>query len=221
VFRQWPERLQGVAEVCPVLLPGREARFREPAATRMAPLVATLADALAPFLDRPFAIFGHSMGALIGFELARLLESRQGRSPVRVFISGSRSPRSSFADANVHNLPDEEFLDCLHRRYQAIPDAVRENRELAEIIMPALRADFELLETYRYVDGPGLKCPLVVYGGQSDDTVSREELEAWAGYGVGEKAFRCRLFAGSHFFLRTAELELATDVRSELITALA
>lgn len=221
VFRQWPERLKGLAEVCPVLLPAREARFREPACTRMGPLVVMLADALAPFLERPFAIFGHSMGALIAFELTRLLVGRQAPGPVRLFISGSRTPRSSFAEANVHGLPDDEFLDCLHRRYRAIPDAVRENRELAEIIMPALRADFELLVTYRYVDGAPLRCPLVVYGGQSDDTVSPEELQGWAEYGGADGTFRCRLFAGSHFFLRTSEADLLADIGSELAAVIA
>ncbi len=223
VFRQWPAGLNGIAEVCPILLPGREARFREPACTRMEPLVAALSDAILPFLDRPFALFGHSMGALIAFELTRALQNRQGRSPARLFISGSRTPRSSFADANVHSLPDEAFLDCLHDRYQAIPDAVRENRELADIVMPTLRADFELLETYRCVGGAGLKCqcPLIVYGGREDDTVSPDELQGWASYCEADGAFRCRLLAGSHFFLRTAEADLIADLRGELAAAVA
>jgi medium-chain acyl-[acyl-carrier-protein] hydrolase len=216
VFRQWPARLQGVAEVCPVLLPGREARFKEPAYTRMELLVAALHEAIAPFLDKPFALFGHSMGALIAFELARLLQSRRGLSPVRLFISGSRSPASSFADANVHSLPDEEFLECLHHRYHAIPDAIRENRELAEIVLPSLRADFELLETYRYTGGEKLKCPLTVYAGRDDDTVSLEEAPAWARYSEATAAFRCRVLSGRHFFLRTAEADLLSDLRGEL-----
>ncbi len=213
VFRQWPARLNGAAEVCPVLLPGREARFRERPFKRMEPLVAGLCGGLAGHLDRPFALFGHSMGALIAFELCRALE-REGFSPSCLLVSGSRPPHASFSDADVYGLPDEEFLDCLHRRYRAIPDAVRENRELAEIVLPALRADFELLETYRLDGGPGLTCPIVAFGGRSDETVSPDELAEWARHTSG--AFRCHLFEGDHFFLRSAEPALLAAVESEL-----
>jgi medium-chain acyl-[acyl-carrier-protein] hydrolase len=216
VFRQWPARLSGTAEVWPVLLPGREARFRERAYTRMDPLVNDLARALLPLLDRPFALFGHSMGALIAFGLCRVLQ-RQGMSPVRLFVAGSRPPHASFEDDGVVHLPDAEFLDGLHRRYQAIPDAVRENQELAQIVLPALRADFELLATCRFEPGPVLPAPVVAYGGREDQTVSATELEAWARH-TGA-AFRCRYFAGGHFFLRSAESELLDDLSGELAAA--
>jgi medium-chain acyl-[acyl-carrier-protein] hydrolase len=213
VFRQWVARLNRIAEVCPVLLPGREARFRERPFKRMEPLVAALREGLSAHLDRPFAVFGHSMGALIAFELCRALE-REGVSPACLLVSGSRPPHASFSDADVHGLPDDAFLDCLHRRYRAIPDAVRENRELTEIVLPALRADFELLETYRLNDAAGLTCPIVAFGGSSDETVSSDELLEWARY--ASSALRCHLFEGDHFFLRSAEPELLAAVEKQL-----
>jgi surfactin synthase thioesterase subunit len=163
VFRQWPIRLNGTAEVCPVLLPGREARFRERPFRRMESLVTALLDGMSGHLDRPFALFGHSMGALIAFELCRALE-REGISPACLLVSGSRPPHANFSDADLHGLPDEEFLDCLHRRYHAIPDVVRENRELAEIVLPALRADFELLAGIFVNESGTQRCNLILLG---------------------------------------------------------
>lgn len=214
IFRQWPARLAGLAEVCPVLLPGREARFRELAYTRMAPLVAALEQGIAAYLDKPFAFFGHSMGALIAFELCRRLEKGRGVAPVCLFLSGSRPPHATWSEASVHSLPDRDFLACVHDRYHAIPDAVRDNAELAQIVLPALRADFEVLETYRCEGSDRLPCPFVVYGGSRDDTVSAAELESWSRYTAG--SFRCRVLSGDHFFMRTAEAELLADLAGQL-----
>lgn len=214
IFRQWPPRLAGLAEVCPILLPGREARFREPAHTRMEPLVAALEQGIAPHLDKPFAFFGHSMGALIAFDLCRRLQQGRGVSPVCLFVSGSRPPHATWAEASVHSLADRDFLACVHDRYHAIPDAVRDNAELAQIVLPALRADFELLETYQCEEPGRLPCPLVAYGGRQDDTVTPTELESWSRY--TDRSFRCRVLPGDHFFLRTAEADLLADLASQL-----
>lgn len=214
VFRRWPVSLQGLAEVCPVLLPGREARFREPAFTRVESLVAALEAASFDLLDRPFAVFGHSMGALIAYEWCRLLERQRRIRPACLIISGSRPPHASFSDAGVHGLDDDAFLERLHERYQAIPDLVRQNRELAAIVLPALRADFELLETYRHEAGDRLGCPILAFGGRRDQTVSPQELGGWSAHTDG--AFEHRLLDGDHFFIRSAETELLDGIRSRL-----
>jgi medium-chain acyl-[acyl-carrier-protein] hydrolase len=214
IYRNWSARLAGVAEVCPILLPGREARFRDRPHTQMQSLVAAMAEGIASQLRRPFALFGHSMGALIAFELARRIARDRGVSPACLFVSGSRPPDAVWTESPVHSLPDREFLDCLHGRYHAIPAAVRENRELAEIVLPALRADFAILETYRYEDGTRLDCPIVAYGGIQDDTVTCEELESWGRYTA--KGFKGRRLPGDHFFLRTAEAELLADLSRHL-----
>lgn len=214
IYRNWPARLAGVAEVRPILLPGREARLRERPHTRMQPLVEAIVEGIAAELGGPFALFGHSMGALIAFEVARRIQRDRGLSPVCLFVSGARPPHAVWTEAPVHSLPDREFLDCLHDRYHAIPEAVRANRELAEIVLPALRADFEILETYRCEDATKLACPIVAYGGMQDDTVAGEELESWGRY-TGS-AFHCRMLPGDHFFLRTAEAGLLADLSQHL-----
>lgn len=214
IYRNWPGKLAGAAEVCPILLPGREARFRERPHTRMQSLAASIAEGIGSHLDKPFALFGHSMGALIAFELARCIRRDRGLSPVCLFVSGARPPHAVWTESPVHSLPDGEFLDCLHERYHAIPAAVRENRELAEIVLPALRADFEVLETYRCEDGGRLDCPIVAYGGTGDDTVTGEERESWGRYTA--KGFRSRVLPGDHFFLRSAETELLADLSGHL-----
>lgn len=213
IFRNWPARLSTIAEVCPVLLPGREARFRDRPFTRLQPLVDALLDGIAPHLDKPFAFFGHSMGALVAFEASRQLQGR-GLAPVCLFVSGSRPPHAPWTAGSVHNLPDREFLACVHDRYHAIPDAVRHNPELAEIVLPALRADFEVLETYHCADFSPVSCPLVVYGGTHDDTVTPAELDTWRRYTAGP--FRSHMLPGDHFFLRAAEPDLLADLAAQL-----
>lgn len=214
VFRQWPANLRGLAEVCAVLLPGREARFRERPFTRMEALVSALHAESAGLLDRPFAVFGHSMGALIAYEWCRLLQRQQRRMPACLIVSGSRPPHADFSDAGVNGLSDDAFLDRLHARYQAIPDMVRQNRELAEVVLPALRADFELLEFYRHEAADRLRCPILAFGGRQDPTVSPRELAEWSAYSEGE--LELSLLEGDHFFIRSAEAGLLAGVRSRL-----
>ncbi len=214
IFRRWPERLTGVAEVCPILLPGREARYHETAYTRMEPLVGAIVQGIAQHLDRPFAFYGHSMGALIGFEVCRRLERDCGVRPVCVFISAARPPHARWSEESVHHLPDGEFLDRLHNRYHAIPDAVRDNPELASVVLPALRADFELLETYTPLASTALGCDMVAYAGRGDDTVRLCEMDEWRRYAGGR--FRRCVFDGDHFFVRSREGEVVADLAGEI-----
>jgi medium-chain acyl-[acyl-carrier-protein] hydrolase len=215
MYRTWATRLPETIEVCPIQLPGREARFRDRPFTRMGPLVEALQENLRALFDLPFAFFGHSMGALIGFELSRGLE-RSGLRPACLFVSGCRPPHSAFLDPAIHGLPDDEFLDHLSRRYRAIPDAVRQNAELTELVLPALRADFELLGSYVYVyaEGVPLACPIAAYGGDRDDTVAADDLAGWAEYTSG--GFGRRVFAGDHFYLRTAEADVLNAMAEQL-----
>lgn len=214
IFRNWPAKLSAHLEVCPISLPGREARFRDRPFTLMPDLVSELAEALRPVLDLPFAFFGHSMGALIAFELARRIRRTAGSMPAGLLVSGCRPPRSEFLDPGVYALPDGEFLDRLSRRYRAIPNAVRANAELLELVLPTLRADFELLARYEYRDDEALTCPILALGGDRDDTVSPEDLRGWAEYTRGP--FNCRTVPGDHFFLKSAESELLAIVAGAL-----
>lgn len=214
MYRTWPEGLPSDVEVCAVRLPGREARFSERPFDRAEALVAGAADALTPLFDAPFAFFGHSMGALIAFELARELRRRGGPQPVRLVVSGARAPHRPNPDPPLRHLSDREFLEEVRLRYDGIPGAVLANQELVDLLMPCLRADFTLVETYSYTDEAPLELPISCFGGKGDTRVSADDLEAWKAQTAGR--FALRLFEGDHFFLQSAEGEVHRAVGEEL-----
>lgn len=182
----------------PALLPGREFKVREPAYTRVEALVETLAREIFPFLDKPFAFFGHSMGAIISFELARYLRAERRVEPDHLFISGRRSPRVPRRDPYIHDLPEAEFFAEIER-LNGTPREVIEHKELMEILSPMLRADFAVCNTHTYVPGEPLRCPITVLGGTHDDTTSREEVEAWCAETTG--SCKVHMLEGDHFFI--------------------
>lgn len=218
VFYAWPNDMPGDVEVCPIQLPGRQSRLEEPPFTRMEPLVQALALAIQPYLDRPFAFFGHSLGAKICFELARHLRAQGASMPVHLFFSGSIPPQIPNSDSPIHTLPDAEFVETL-RRFNGTPEALLQNDELLQFFLPLLRADIALHETYRYVPGEPFDCPVSVFGGLEDDDVSRDDLEAWRVHTRGE--FTLRMLPGDHFFLRSARAPLLEAVSGDLGRVLA
>lgn len=206
-YRLWPASLPDHMEVLSIQLPGREDRFCEPAIDDIWLLTCQLVDALAGWLDRPFALFGHSMGAFVAFELARSL-CEMGLEPVRFFASGCRAPHLPANCPDRHLLPDRDFIAAV-RELNGIPRALAENAELMELALPALRSDFKLVETYRYLSGAPLRCPISVLGGLEDNTVTRDGLAAWSQRTIGPVDIH--LLPGDHFFVnfsRAALLEL-------------
>lgn len=199
-YRGWSDELPPEVEVLPVELPGRASRFREPAFRRVTDLVAAAADALAHRLDRPYAFFGHSMGSLIAFELARELRRRGIDTPRVLFASARRAPDVPFQEKAVHALPEDEFIVRL-RELNGTPEEVLEHPELMEMMLPLLRADFEINETYEYRPEEPLAASIHALGGLADSGVSREHLEAWRPHGRGE--FSLRMFPGDHFYLNS------------------
>jgi medium-chain acyl-[acyl-carrier-protein] hydrolase len=174
----------------------------EPPFTQISPLVEAIALSLLPYLNQPFACFGHSMGALISFELTRLLRDRYDRSPVHLFISGRRAPQIPDLDPPIHALPDPDFIDKL-RHLNGTPAAVLENDELMQLLLPTLRADFAVLETYAYVPEPPLECPITTFGGLQDAEVSYKQLEAWRDQTLA--TFSLQMLPGNHFFIHSAQ----------------
>ena len=213
VFHRWPSRLTAGVEVCAVQLPGRGARYREPAFTSMADLVEAAAKALLPYLGRAFALFGHSMGALVGFELARRLRKDHHLRPVHLFVSGREAPQTPFHNRPLHALPDEEFVAEL-AALNGTPKEILGNREMLEFVMPALRADFRLSETYLYQAEPPLECPISAFGGIADPRVRPPYLDAWREQTTA--AFRRTMMPGDHFFLSSAEPQLLAALSREL-----
>lgn len=215
VYRGWFHTLSSDIELGAVRLPGRETRVLEPPADCWSDLVRRVADGVAPLLDLPFALFGHSMGALIAFELARELRRRDDTAgPVRLFVSGARAPTRPHPDPPLRHLSDRELVKEVHRRYGAVPPAVIDNSEFVDVIAPCLRADFTLVETYRYAPGPAMACPISCFSGSRDRGIGSEDLVEWSRQTAN--TFRMRMFDGDHFFLESAFGEVRRAVEEEL-----
>lgn len=213
IFRDWLDLLSPRIEMMAVELPGHGRRRAEAPFTAVEPLVDALVSALLPDLKKPFAIFGHSVGALIGYEFARRLYTCAGLQPLRLFVSGHSAPGYDNSPRLVHGLPDEEFIAELHRLNGTPPDILAD-AELMELALPILRADFRLNETYRHRSLPLLCCPVSAYGGISDEETSAEAILAWRRTTKGP--FTYRMFEGGHFFIHTAMTLLVRQIELDL-----
>ena len=210
----WARLLPPEIELCPIQPPGRENRLRETPLNQMDALVEQLAEALAGYLTGPFAIFGHSLGGLVGFELARTLRRRYGLHPAHLFISARRAPHLPQKFGPIHSLPDEMFVDELARRYNGIPDLIRQDQEMLSLYMPILRADVKIFETHSWVAEEPLDCPVSLFGGVDDTSVPVQDLAAWEIHST--KPVEMKLFPGGHFYHQTARQELLTEINRSL-----
>jgi medium-chain acyl-[acyl-carrier-protein] hydrolase len=203
-FRPWGNSLPPTVDLCPVQLPGRETRSKEPACPRIERLIGPLAESLRPYLEVPYAFFGYSMGALIAFDLARKLTS-SGNGPSHVFLAARRGPRLPDPYPRSENFSTSEFIAHL-KMFGGTPGAILDNPELLEIVLPTLRADFALCENYTYTPGEKLNCPLTVFGGTRDTELPEETLAAWS----AETRSTCtiKMLEGDHFFLHSCQTEL-------------
>lgn len=214
IFRTWADSLPGFIEVCPVELPGRGARLREEPVPGFSRLIQLAASGLQAFINLPYAFFGHSLGALIAFELARYYRKQGMPGPVHFFASGHTAPDFPEVHPPIHQLPDAEFLAEL-RSLNGTPDAVIANQELMELLLPLLRADFALNETYVCDAEAPLDLPFSVYGGLRDRDVTRTSLEAWQKH--TRSTFTLQMFNGDHFFIQQNQHTLLEMVARELI----
>ncbi|MEV7996190.1 alpha/beta fold hydrolase [Streptomyces sp. NPDC086077] len=210
VYRPWAKLAEGRLEVWAVRPPGRESRFREPAHEHVEPFVDALVGTVRPLIDdgAPFALFGHSMGAVVSFELAHALRRCGLPEPGHLFVGGRRAPR--FPDSTpIHRLDSATFLDAV-LRLEGIPQEILSEPGLIDLVLPTLRADFAVAETYRYTPVEPLDCPITAFGGLSDPTTSSEQLAAWRDFTGG--AFRQRMLPGDHFFVHSAVREVVESV---------
>ena len=213
IFRNWADHLPADIEVCPVQLPGRGPRIREAPFLGVPRLITALCRELLPYLDKPFVFFGHSLGALISFELARKLSQDSQLEPLHLFVSGRLAPQLPDTMPPTYDLPEEEFVKEL-RRLNGTPAEVLDQPELLQLIAPTLRADFKLCETYEHLTRPPLKCSITALGGLYDEDVTREQLEPWREH--TSAAFSLKMLPGDHFFLHSSESMLLQILTLEL-----
>jgi len=217
MFQQWRHSLSDTIEICPVQLPGRGNRLADQRFTSMRPLVEALAEELREFMDRPFAFFGHSMGALVSFELARLLRRQRRRGPVHLFASGCEAPQLPLASRPIYNLPDPELIDAL-RRMNGTPQEVLDHVELMELMLPIIRDDLTVCQAYEYPPEPPLSCGISAFGGIQDPGVSESAVSAWREQTTGE--FEMKMIEGDHFFIHNAFSQVLRVVSTRCQTAL-
>lgn len=213
VYNSWIDELPADISVCPVQFPGRENLHSRPPYLQLPPLVDELSGIVANHLDLPFVFYGHSMGALVGFELTRRLRKHQLRQPLHLLVSSYPAPQLAGHALMIHRLPDSEFLTQV-RELRGTPDAVFGNSELIELVAPLLRADFASCESYVYYSEPPLECSISCFGGADDKRVSAEELSAWRSQTTGR--FKMQLFPGDHFFLQSSRHLVLRVIAQEL-----
>lgn len=211
-YRLWPAMMPSDLDVRPVQLPGRERRFSEPPIASMDALLDALVPALRPLLDRPFALFGHSMGSCIAHAVALRLRDLGLPQPFLLIASGREAPHLPRRKPSLHTLAEPEFLDGL-RRLNGTPAEVLQNRELLDLVLPMLRADFTLVGEYR--PAPiRLSCPIVVLGGETDAETTPEGLAAWSACTTAPT--RVVTLPGGHFFTDTARTAVVAQVTAAL-----
>lgn len=216
VYRNWANDLAAPVEVCAIQLPGREWRHSEPPIRRVAHALDLLLPVLRPYLDLPFAFFGHSMGALLAYEIARRLSATRGPMPHCLFVSGHRAPHLPPRQRLWHTLPEDELVAKL-KTLNGTPSEVFEHQDLLDLVLPIVRADLELVETYVALPGARLTCKLVALAGDADPDVPEPELQAWQTVTDGD--FKAIVFGGDHFYLNTARRSVLQTVRQEMAAA--
>ncbi|CAL9574830.1 Thioesterase PikA5 [Streptomyces sp. enrichment culture] len=207
-YRSWSALLPPWIDVAAVRLPGRERRIAEPPAVDPGQLAAAItADAA----GRPYALFGHSMGGLLSFEVARLLAAAHPPGPVRLAVSATAPPRTP-VPSTISDLPQESLLAWL--REQGTPHQLLEDPQLLELLIPPLRADSAWMENYRYRPGPSLPCPISVFAGEADPRTRACELSEWS----AETLAGCvvRRYPGDHFYLARQPERLLGDLAGDL-----
>ena len=213
VFRDWYKSLPSNVEVCSIQLPGRGVRFREKAITCSVELINSLVTAIEPYLDVPFAFFGHSMGAQVAFELTRALRREKKAQPQHIFVSGRKAPHLPMIRRPIHALPEAEFLTEI-RRLNGTPSEAWEHPELISLMSPILRADVKLVETWKFDTEAPLNLPITALGGFNDEGVPRAQLESWQEH--TSHPVDVKMFSGDHFFINSAQSDVLAVLNAKL-----
>jgi surfactin synthase thioesterase subunit len=214
IYARWKRRLPAWIEVVPVELPGRGLRMLDALQTSMAGLLEAVSREARKHTGRPFAFFGHSLGALVAFELAHYLEVREMAAPLVVFASGTHAP-SRRESEHFANLRSDAELHAELERLAGTPPSVLADPELMELTLPILRADFAVAAGYECASRKSIRCPIHALGGTEDDT-TQETLLAWRNHTRGD--FALNMFVGGHFFIHDQEAHLLQVIQRRLLT---
>lgn len=217
VYRPWLAALPAHIEPRVIQLPGREGRWREPALRNISEIADRVAAAIESQLHGPFVFYGHSLGALISFEVTRRLRAAGKPLPRHLFVGAHRGPQMPNPHSAISHLPDEPFVAEVRQRYDGIPQAVLDNPELLELMLPCLRADFHAFETYEYRADAPLDCAVSAFGGDQDGYVRSHEVAGWREQTTGR--FRVRVIPGNHFFMQSGRDQVIGALVDDLSVA--
>lgn len=200
VYKEWYKKLPSNIEMHIAQLPGREQRFSEELPGSVEEIIRYLKRDIQPYINEPFVLFGHSMGALISYELARTLMEEQDKAPVRLFVSGKSAPHLKNIDTPTYNLSKEQFIKKI-KSFNGTPKEIIEDEEIMNVFEPKLRRDFEVCDTYKFTNTSHLTCPITVFGGTDDHVVPKTHLEAWRELTHTKEPCHVHLLKGDHFFI--------------------
>jgi medium-chain acyl-[acyl-carrier-protein] hydrolase len=217
VYRSWQRWFPEKVDLCLVHLPGRGKRMSEPAFTQTVSLVNAIVDRIVQEINVPYALYGHSMGATISFEVIRELSSRRCARPRHLFVSGHRAPQWPRTEPVTFHLPHDEFVAEL-KRLNGTPKEVLDNPELMELFIGLLRADFQMVETYQYHPKERLSCPITVYGGCDDKYVPQESCHAWQEH--TSAPCKVTMVQGDHFFIRDPKPDFMAAFQQDVLSAI-
>ncbi len=208
----WAKRFLGRIELWAFQPPGRGNRMKEKPIRRLDELVEVIVTSIDGFLDLPFVFFGHSLGSLIAFELTRRLRLRNARLPEHLFVSACSAPHLARKRKSIHLLGDEELIECI-RSYGGTPQEVIGDPEMLKLVLPLIRADFEVYETWNYCHETPLSVPITVFGG-TEDEIATTDLAAWREQ--TNVKFSKHMLPGGHFFIHSAEKQLIDILQMEM-----
>jgi medium-chain acyl-[acyl-carrier-protein] hydrolase len=213
IYHPWQQAFDPRIEVCAVQLPGRGRRMGQAPYTQLSSLVKELAAVVTHEKQLPFAFFGHSLGALLAFEIARYCQLHHLPMPVHLFASGCNAPQKRNKSEGMHLMSDDDLIDKL-KSYNGTPPEVLANRELMELVLPTIRADFGMAEDYHYRSALLLPTPITVLAGRKDDRSSQEQVQAWQ----LETKGHCEVhwFEGDHFFIHPENAAVRACVEAAL-----
>lgn len=209
-FSDWQRHLPATIQVNAIQLPGRDHRYGESFYNSVSQIVDKLLTFEDVFREKPFVLFGHSLGAIIAFELTKTMQ-KKGLSPMALIVSGRSAPALAHLQEPIHHLPDELFIKQLILRYGGLRSDVLQSAELMSLLLPRIRADVAMAESWKYEKTLKINCPLFVFGGDNDVSVSEDDLSGWQL--ESENKIRIFRFSGDHFFIETDKIAVMSKIR--------
>lgn len=213
-FRQWEDYLPSSVELAAIQLPGRESRFNEPYERQIVSLSGNLINLISGYLDKPYVVFGHSLGAIVGYEWIRALKASRLPQPELFIPSGMPAPKYVEDEVPIGNLPENEFVETLSKNYGETLANLLKQQKIRDVFIPQLRADFQLLENYRFKSGEVFDCPIFSLAGIDEKNISEEKMLDWSRCTTAQLI--TKRFPGGHFFIHSAQEEVLQTIANKL-----